>query len=245
MRARALGVIFRRELAAYLTSPLGYVIAAVTLLVDGLLFYSFALGPAAGQRLSAEVLARFFYNTSGLVVIAAVALSVRLIAEERQARTLTLLRTAPVADGDIVVGKFLASFVFLAGITLLSVYMPLLIMVNGKISIAQVLVGYLGLFLIGAAVLAIGMFATSLTRSYLLAAIVGAAATGAMFLFWEIGKVVQPPLSNVFTGLGLHGIHFQGFQLGVVHLRDIVYYLAVTYFFLLLATTVMEAKRWE
>jgi ABC-2 type transport system permease protein len=242
---RAVGVIVRRELAAYLTSPLGYVVAAVTLLVDGLLFYAEALGPAAGQRLSAEVLARFFFNTSGLVVIAAVALSVRLIAEERQARTLTLLRTAPVADWHIVLGKFLAAFAFLGGITLLSLYMPLLILVNGKISIGQVAVGYLGLFLIGAAVLAIGMFATSLTRSYLLAAITGAALTAAMFLFWPLAQVVEPPLSSVFSGLGLHGIHFYGFQIGVLHLRDVVYYTAVTYFFLLLATTVMEAKRWE
>jgi ABC-2 type transport system permease protein len=243
--ARAVGVIFRRELAAYLTSPLGYVVAAVTLLVDGLLFYTEALGPAAGQRLSAEVLARFFFNTSGLVVIAAVALSVRLIAEERQARTLTLLRTAPVGDWHIVLGKFFAAFAFLAGITLLSLYMPLLVLVNGKIAIGQVAVGYLGLFLIGAAVLAIGLFATSLTRSYLLAAIVGAALTAAMFLFWPLAQVVEPPLSGVFNALGLHGIHFYGFQLGVLHLRDVVYYTAVTYFFLLLATTTMEVKRWE
>jgi ABC-2 type transport system permease protein len=242
---RAIGVIFRRELAAYLVSPLGYVVAAVTLLVAGLLFYAEALGPAAGQRLSAEVLARFFFNTSGLVVIAAVALSVRLIAEDRQSRALTLLRTAPVSDWHIVLGKFLAAFVFLAGITLASVYMPLLVMVNGKISIGQVVVGYLGLFLIGASVLAIGMFATSLTRSYLLAAVIGAALTAAMFLFWPLARVVEPPLTAVFTGLALHAVHFYGFQIGVLHLRDVVYYLAVTYFFLLLATTVMEAKRWE
>jgi ABC-2 type transport system permease protein len=243
--ARATLVIFRRELAAYLTSPLGYVVAAATLLVDGLLFYAEALGPAAGERLSADVLSRFFYNTSGLVVIAAVALSIRLIAEERQTRSLTLLRTAPVGDWHIVLGKFLAAFVFLAAITLASIYMPLLILVNGKISIGQVAVGYLGLFLIGAAVLAIGMFATALTRSYLLAAVVGGAITAALFLFWPLARVVEPPLSNVFTGLALHATHFYGFQVGILHLRDVVYYLALTYFFLLLATTTMEAKRWE
>lgn len=242
---RAIGVIFRRELAAYLVSPLGYVVAATTLLVAGLLFYAEALGPAAGQRLSAEVLARFFFNTSGLVVVAAVALSIRLIAEERQTRSLTLLRTAPVTDWHIVLGKFFAAFIFLAGITLASLYMPLLILVNGKISAGQVAIGYLGLFLIGGAVLAIGMFATSLTRSYLLAAVIGAALTAAMFLLWPLARVVEPPLSDVFAGLALHAIHFSGFQNGVLHLRDVVYYLAVTYFFLLLATTVMEAKRWE
>lgn len=242
---QAINVIFRRELAAYLHSPLGYVVAALTLLVGGLLFYAEALGPAAGQRLSAEVLSRYFFNMSGLVAIAAVALSVRLIAEERQTRSIALLRTAPISDWHIVLGKFTASFAFLAGITLLSLYMPLLILVNGRVSAGQVAVGYLGLFLLGAAVLAIGMFASSLTRSYLMAAVVGAAATAAMFLFWPLAQVVDPPLSALFNRLALHATNFSGFQLGVLHLRSVVYYLGVTYFFLLMATKVMEAKRWE
>ncbi|MGH7506995.1 MAG: ABC transporter permease [Longimicrobiales bacterium] len=242
---RATSVIFRRELAAYLYSPLGWVVAAVMLLLNGVLFYAEALGPAAGERLSADVLSRFFFNASGLVAFAAVALSVRLIAEERQARTLALLRTAPLGDWSIVLGKFLAAFAFLGGITLLTLYMPLLVMVNGKISVGQLAVGYLGLLLIGAAVLAIGLFATALTRSYLLAAAVGAAATGAMFLLWPLSRVVGPPLSQVLSGLALHAGHFYGFQIGVLHLRDVVYYLAVTYFFLLLAAKIMEARRWE
>lgn len=242
---RATSVILRRELAAYLHSALGYVVAAITLLVGGVLFYAEALGPAAGERLSAEVLARFFFNMSGLVAIAAVTLSVRLIAEERQTRTLPVLRTAPVGDGQIVLGKFLAAFVFLGAMTLLSLYMPLLILVNGKVSFGQIAIGYLGLLLIGAAVLAIGTFASSLTRSYLMAAVVGAAATSAMFLFWPLAQVVDPPLSTVFAGLALHATHFTGFQIGTLHLRNVVYYLAVTYFFLLMATKVMEAKRWE
>jgi ABC-2 type transport system permease protein len=241
----AINVIFRRELAAYLHSILGYAVAALTLLVGGLLFYAEALGPAAGERLSAEVLSRFFFNMSGLVAIAAVALSVRRIAEDRQTRTLALLRTAPVSDWQIVLGKFLAAFAFLAGITLLSLYMPVLIMINGRISVGQVGIGYLGLFLIGAAVLAIGTFASSLTRSYLMAAVTGAAATAAMFLFWPLAQVVEPPLSGVFAGLALHATNFGGFQIGVLGLSNVVYYLAVTYFFLLMATKVMEAKRWE
>jgi ABC-2 type transport system permease protein len=242
---RAISVVFRRELAAYLHSPMGYVIAAAMLLLGGLLFYAEALGPAAGQRLSAEVLMRFFYNMSGLVVIAAVALSVRLIVEERQTRTIALLRTAPLGDWQIVLGKFFAAFAFLAGMTALSVYMPLLVLVNGKISFGQIAVGYLGLFLIGAAALSIGLLASSLTRSYLLAMVVGAGLTSAMFLLWQLSRVVDPPLSNVLPGVALHGLHFYPFQIGVLHLRDVVYYLAVSYFFLLCAAKVMEAKRWE
>jgi ABC-2 type transport system permease protein len=238
-------VIMGRELGAYLRSPVGYLVAAAVLLLDGLLFYAQALGPGAGERLSGEVLAAFFYNASGLTAVAAVVLSVRLIAEERQTGTQVLLNTSPLHDWEIVVGKFLSAFVFLTAITLLTLYMPLLIVVNGKVSVAQVLVGYLGLMLFGSAVLAIGVFATALTRHQLVAVATGAVIAGTMFLFWPLSFVVDPPLSRVFAALALHGRHFAGFQAGLLHTRDIVYYLAVTYLFLLAAIKVMELKRWE
>ena len=171
-------------------------------------------------------------------------LSIRLVAEERQSGTLVLLTTAPLRDWQIIAGKFLSAFVFLAGITLLSLYMPLLILVNGRISWAQVGVGYLGLFLLGGAVLSIGLFASSLTRSQLVAAVVASAVTGMMFLFWQLSQVLPSPFSGVLSGLAIHARHFEDFQWGVLHLRDVVYYLAVMYFFLFLSTKVMEARRW-
>ena len=241
----ATSVILRRELGAYLTSALGYVVVAVMLLIDGLLFYAEALGPAAGERLSAEVLTRFFFNTSGLVAVAAVALSIRLLTEERQTGSMVLLHTSPVRDWEIVLGKFLASFAFLGLATLATLYMPLLVLVNGRVSWGHVAVGYLGLLLLGGAVLAIGLFASALTRHQLVAAVAGGALTGTMFLFWPLARVIDPPLSRVFAALAIHGRHFSGFQMGVLHLRDVVYYLSVIYFFLLLAHVTLEAKRWE
>ena len=245
MNLGATGVIFRREFRVYVGSPLGYVVASAVLLLDGLLFYSQALGPSAGESLSGQVLARFFFNTSGLTAIAAVALSIRLIAEERQAGTQLLLDTSPVRDWEIVAGKFLSALAFLASITVLTLYMPLLILVNGKISPGQVIIGYVGLVLIGAAVLAIGVFASSLTRNQLVAAAAASAITGTFFLFWPLAQIVGAPLSRVFAALAIHGRHFSGFQYGLFHLRDVVYYVALTYFFLFAATKVMEAKRWE
>lgn len=238
-------VIFRREIGAYLRSPVGYLVAAVVLLLDGLLFYAQALGPSAGERLSGEVLAGFFYNASGLTIVAAVVLSIRLIAEERQTGTQVLLNTSPLRDWEIVLGKFLSALAFLTGITLATLYMPLLILVNGKVSVSQVLVGYLGLVLVGSAVLAIGVFATALTRHQLVAAATGSVITGTMLLFWPMSQVVGPPVSLVFAALALHGRHFAGFQAGLLHTRDVFYYVAVTYLFLLAATKIMEAKRWE
>src|SRR5207244_12490066 len=117
--------------------------------------------------------------------IAAVALSVRLIAEERQQHSMVLLNTSPVRDVEIVLGKFLAAFVFLAGMILISLYMPLLIKVHGKVSFWQIAVGYIGLFLLGGAVLAIGVFASSLTRNQLIALVLGAAMVAMLHLmFW-------------------------------------------------------------
>ncbi len=245
MSAGPVGVVFRREFAAYLRSPMGYVVAAVVLLLDGLLFYAQALGPAAGERLSGMVLAGFFFNASGLTAVAAVALSVRLVAEERQTGTQLLLDTSPVHDWQIVLGKFLSALAFLSAITAATLYIPALVLVNGKVSVGHVLVGYAGLAALGASVLAVGIFASSLTRHPLVAAALGSAITGTLFLLWPLARITGPPLSGFFAALAIHGRHFAGFQAGLLHLRDVAYYGALACFFLYAATKVMEAKRWE
>ena len=238
------GIIFRREFNAYLRSPMGYIVAAVVLLIDGIFFFLEALG-SENERLSGQVLEGFFYYASGMTAVAAVALSIRLVAEERQTGTLLLLDTSPVRDWEILLGKFLSALAFLSLITLATVYMPLLILVNGKIALGHILVGYLGLTLLGGTVLAIGLFATALTQHQLVAAAVSSVITGTFFLMWPLAEWVGPPFGRFFAALTIHGRHWIGFQAGIVHLRDLVYYLAMTYFFLLAATKVMEAKRWE
>jgi len=157
-----------------------------------------------------------------------------------------LLNTSPVRDTEIVVGKFLAAFVFLAGMLLLSVYMPLLIKVNGKVNVSQIAVGYLGLFLLGAAALSIGIFASALSKGQLIAAIGGAFLLAVFVLFYQLSRVLDPPLKGIFSELDIWWEHFQGsFMNGVLNLKDVVYYVAVTYLFLLLSVKTLEAKRWS
>ena len=240
---RSISIIFRRELAAYLTSPLGYIIVAAALLTTGILFQWQGLG--SGPQLSADVLAQFFYVASGVTMCSAILLAMRLFAEERQEGTLVLLSTSPARDFEIVLGKFLSAFAFLAGMLALTLYMPLLILVNGKVSMAQIAAGYLGLFLLGGAVLAIGLFASALARLQIVALLVGALVTAIMVLIYHLAQVVDPPLVGLFEQLGLYHLHFRGFMTGVIELRDVVYYLAITYFFLLVSTKTLEAKRWQ
>src|SRR4029079_18114259 len=107
-------------------------------------------------------------------------------------------------------------------------YMPLLIFVNGKISIGHMAAGYLGLMLLGSAALAVGTLGSSLVKSQVLAAIISGVLVGALVIAWLLGRVTERPLSEVFAAMALWQ-HFMGFQSGIVHLKDVVYYVVVTY----------------
>jgi ABC-2 type transport system permease protein len=240
---RAIWLIARRELAAYLRTMSGYVIIASVLAVLGLAFNAFAMG--GPEKRSSEVLSQFFYLASGFSMVASVFLSMRLLAEERQNGTLALLYSSPVRDVEIVMGKFLSGMAFLGIFLLLSTFMPALILVNGKVSFGHVFAGYLGLFLIGSASMAIGTFGSALARSQVLAVIISAVMVVGLLISWLLARITERPLSEVFSAMALHGQHFQPFQAGLVHVRDIVYYLAVTYLALFAATRVLEARRWR
>jgi ABC-2 type transport system permease protein len=235
-------LIAKRELNAYLRSPLGSVIIAAALLIDGIYFYWKGL---TEKLLSAVVLQEFFYGASGPTMIAGIALSMRLLAEERQTGTITLLNTSPIKDREIVIGKFLSAFGLLALLTLLTIYMPILIFVNGKVSAGHIAVGYLGLLLLGASTVAVGLFASSLTRSQVVAAILGAVIMAAFVMLWVVAKATDPPLNKFLNALALHHENFRTFMVGTLELERVVYYVAVTYFFLLAATKVLEARRWR
>jgi ABC-2 type transport system permease protein len=240
---RATSIIYRRELGTYLRSPYGWVIASIVLLIDGLLFQGLAMN---GEMLSAYVLERSFYYWSAIPLFAGVLLSFRLLSEERQNHSMILLNTSPIRDSEIVIGKFLAALTFLAIVLALSIYMPILVKINGKITWSQVLVGYMGLFLLGAATLAIGLFASALTRQQLVAAVAAAAMVAVMCFIHVLASKSDPPLKEVIEQVDLWWVHYQyGFMKGVLNLKDIIYYLAATYFFLLLSVKTLEAKRWQ
>ncbi len=240
---RATSIIYKRELGRYLRSPIGWIIAAAALLVEGILFQSQAL---SGEQLSAMVLERYFYYASGIPTFCGVLLAFRLLAEERQNHSMVLLKTSPIRDTEIILGKFFAALTFLTIIFVLSLYMPLLVKVNGKITFLQIFVGYFGMFLLGSATLAIGIFASALTKHQIVAALLGAVFVLVMCMLFPLAKRLDSPVREVLEQVDLWWIHFQnGFMRGIINLKDVIYYLAVTYFFLLLAVKTLEAKRWQ
>lgn len=240
---RNVGLIIARELASYLRRPSGWFIAAAVLLLDGLLFNAFAIADEA--QLSATVLQLFFYWAGIVTMLAGILFSMRLLAEERWAGTDVLLFTSPIRESEIVIGKYLSALAFLTLITLLTVYLPALIFVNGRVSYGHIAAGYIGLVLLGATTIAIGTFASSLTKNPFLAVIVSALFVGLMELCWPLGQIADPPLTEILSYLALHTKHFSPFQRGLFQLSDVVFYISVIYLSLLASTKVLESQRWR
>jgi ABC-2 type transport system permease protein len=235
-------LISRRELAAYLRTMSGYIIIAVMLFIDGLLFNAFAV-PGTAKK-SSEILGDFFTLTSGITMVGSVFLSMRLIAEERQTGTIALLYSSPVHDLEIVLGKFFASFLFLCVFFASTLYMPALVLAYGKVSFGHIFAGYFGLMLVGATGLAIGTFGSALSRSQVVAAVLSGVMVLALTTAWLLGKVTDRPFTEIINGLAWWG-HFEAFRIGVIHLKHVSYFGLVTFIALFAATRVLEARRWR
>lgn len=235
-------LIARRELSAYLSSTMGWLILAVVLLIDGLLFNGYAM---QGEKKSFDVLKDFFFFSSGTTMVASIFISMRLYAEERQQGTLVLLETAPIGEHVVVIGKFLGAWAFLLLLLLLSGYLPALVLVNGKVTLGHLGAGYIGLAFLGAACIALGGLASALAKTQIVAAVMAGATTVALVLCWLLAKKVDGVLGDVIGFMDIFQGHYNSFTKGTVKVVSLVYYGALAYGALLLTTAVLAARRWR
>ena len=240
---RGLLLVARRDLAAYLNSYWGYAVIASVLMIDGLLFNAFAL--TEKSRYSSEVIEQFFYYSFGLTIVASILLTMRLLAEERQTGTIVLIDSSPLADWQVVGGKYLSAMVVLTTMVLLSVYMPALVFVNGKVSYGHIFAGYTGLLLVSASIAAIGMFASTVSSSQLVAGFITTVITVSLLLMWLVAKVADPPLKDLFSYLSFFDRHYRGFMRGQINSEDVVYYLSICFLFLTGSTRFLAMRRWR
>jgi len=240
---RGTWLVARRELFAYLNSMWGWVIGATLLLANGLFFNAFAV--TARPRMSTEVLEDFFRYSFGLGVVAALLLTMRLLAEERQTGTIVLLDASPLSDAQIVVGKWISATLVLWALTALTIYMPLLILVNGKISAGHLFAGYLGLALSMAGCTAVGTFGSAVARSQLVALVVSGAIMLLLIVSWLLAKLSDAPLDDLFAYLAYYDRHFIPFRKGRINSEDVIYYASVVFVFLVASVRVMSTRRWR
>lgn len=222
---------------------MGYIILFACLALNGLWFSAHAMG--SGSPRSEEALGSFFLLTSGFSMFACALVSMRLVAEERQLGTLTLLATSPVRDSQFIIGKFLGGFIFVCIFIVLTAYMPILLFFYGKVSIAHILTGYLGVLLISGASIAIGTLCSALAPNQLLSFVLTGGVLVLFILLWLLSRIADPPLDDLIAYLSIHDKHFKPFGRGILSLRDVGFYLSLIYVALVAATKVLEARRWQ
>lgn len=237
--------VTRREIGAYFTSPIFWVLATAFLAVTGLVFSIYVL---QGQGSAQADMAPLLGLTGTILLFVAPMLAMRLLSEEQRAGTIELLMTAPVRDWQVVWGKWLGALVMLCvmfALTFTHVFIMANLSTNG-IDTGVLFTSYLGLVLLGGLLLAIGVLTSSLTKSQVVAGFVGIMV---VLILWFLPLIEQALGGDSAIGqvIGYFGLsdHYFNFGQGVIDTRDLVYFLSMTIAALFLATRILESRRWR
>lgn len=242
MKTAHVTAIFRKELRSYFASPLGYVFILFYLLVSNGFFFFIQDFFRAGQA----TMRGYFMMLPWIFLFFVPAVTMRLWAEERKSGTLEVLLTMPLREAEVVLGKFLAALAFLVITLAFTVTVPLSIGLLGRPDWGVILGSYAGALFLGAAYLAIGLWISSLTESQVVAFIVSVAAIFVLLVagvapHWLGSLGWFAALCEYLSLLS----HFQNILRGVLDSRDVVYYVAVVWFFLYLNVKNIEARKWR
>jgi ABC-2 type transport system permease protein len=234
---RATLAILERELRAYFLSPVGYVILFVFLFLSAIFFY---IPLAAGEG----SLRYFFSNVVIWLVILVPAITMRLIADERRTGTIEVLMTSPVTDAQVIWGKFLGSLGFYAVMLLLTLEFPLALRWATTPDRGPIITGYLGLLLFGAAFLSIGLLASTLTRSQVVAFMTTVMVLLLLILVDWFASVSSGSMTTVLQFIGMRQ-HLENFSKGIIDTKDVIYYLSVVGLCLMLSIRALAAWKWR
>lgn len=219
--------IFKKELRAYFTSPVAYVVITVFLLICGWFFSTslFVVGQAS--------LRNVFQIVPFVYTIFIPAITMRLIAEEKKSGTFELLTTMPVSDIEIIVGKYLAATALLATALVFTLIYAFTVRALGEPDVGVMVAGYLGLLFLGMAYIAIGICMSSMTENQIVAFILSAFIILVLSLIDKVLMFVPSALASVLEYMSTE-YHFNNIARGVLDTRDLVYYaslIALSLFF--------------
>ena len=239
---------FQRELRAYFLSPLAYVVLCFLLIVNGIIFSLILLALNDPLSPAGRPLDLFFGGTFLfwlVLLFVAPVLTMRLLAEERRSGSIEVLMTAPVTETQVVLGKYFAALVFYVFLWLPTVSYAVIVAMYSEIDWGVVAAGYLGVLLIGALFLAVGLFAYAMTRNQIIAAVMAFAILLVLICVAFLEYFVNAQgLKDVINYLSLPG-HMQDLAKGIVDTRRLVFYLTTTAFFLFLSSRALESGKWR
>jgi len=255
--------IARKELNIYFATPIAYVMFTLFVVI-GSYFFLRLLGsyeqaslmymrfnsPEMMNRLNfQDAIFRNLFGNLGVILIFVVPfLTMRLVAEEKRQKTMELLYTTPVTPGEIVWGKYLAAIAILVCTLALTLLYPVLVQLVAKdqngVEWRSIFLGYAGLFLLGAAYMALGLFISALTESQVVAALITFVV---LLMTWIIGWTAQETegaMREVVSYLS-SVTHLDSFSRGTLDLKDLVYFLSICALGLFATHRAIEAHRWS
>jgi len=233
-------VIVKRELNSYFLSPIAYVVLTAFALADGILF-ALMIGPALDPGLAAR---NAFYIPLWLLVPAVPLVTMRLLSEETGRGTIETLMTTPVTEAEVVLGKFVAALIFAV-----LMFVPILAQVAylrflGELDAGPLLAGFLGVVLMAAQFIAIGLFCSALTRIQVASAIVCFALLLGLYFLWFLGRDSTALVVRALRYMS-PPLHYLDFPKGIVDTRALAYFGITTAAFLFLTVKALELRKWR
>jgi ABC-2 type transport system permease protein len=249
--------LMKKELRLYFTTPVAYGVVFCFLLITGYFFYSIfafytmasmqaAMNPqmARDMNVTDSVLRPLFSNMSVILLLLMPLVTMRLFAEERRSGTIELLLTYPVRDGAVLLGKYFAALVLYASMLLLTLLYPGIVGYFARVEWGPLLTGYIGLLLMGATFIAVGIAVSSFFENQIMA---GTVTFVTLLMFWVIGWSAEAAGGIWKTVLSQLSIieHYDSFSKGILDTKDVIYYLNFTILALFIGLKSLEARRWK
>ncbi len=254
--------IMKKELKSYFSSPVAYVVAGIFLSISGYFFYNiltfftfvslqYQQSPYAYMmrniNMNDYLIRPLYSNLSVILLFVIPMITMRTIAEEKKLGTVELLYTSPIRISEIILGKFLAAFIVFLVMLVPTIEYPLVLIAWGVPGpeLGPIITTYIGIILLGASFIAVGLFASSVTENQMVA---GSLAFGILLLLFVLGWAKQSAGSTLGEILGYISLveeHYQNFLKGMIDSKDCVYYLTFIFFGLFLAHRSLESRRWR
>ncbi len=249
--------ILKRELKSYFTSPIAYIVIFVFSIISGYFFSSiFAFFGImcvrsinntylqTGLNITDGVVTPTISTLSILVLFIMPFLTMRLFSEEKKSGSFELLLTFPLRDTEIILGKFGACFITFIVMLIPTFFYQAIIFSLSEPELGPVISGYLGVILLGASFISVGILASTLTENQIIAAVV---TFGVLLLFWIIqwgADFTGPIIAEILIQISILE-HYQEFAKGVINTHDILFYLLFSFFFLFLTKRSLESNKWR
>jgi ABC-2 type transport system permease protein len=249
-------LICQKELKSYFVSPIAYAVLADFAFVFGFAFYTATrdfitmgfraqmMGQPQPMSVNEQIIRPLLGFASTIALFLLPMITMRLVAEEKRTGTIELLLTSPLKDSGIILGKWMGAMLLYACVLGMSMLSIVMLFIWGKPDLQPVLVAYLGLLLQGGALLSIGTLVSTTTKDQIVAVVVTFHLSLLLWLLSWFTAFGETPTTRVINYLAIT-THMENFSKGILDLKDVVFYVSLTFLMLFLALRKMESLRWR